>query len=108
MDAIINWTTASENNMKKLGFSLNTGMITGLAIVLYLVYRLLLQDNPLHLSISAIITYSHHLATKQHLILIALLPVYVASIIFGATLLGLYLGSTLQGVLVRVFPSHRQ
>lgn len=93
--------------IKKINFSINIGMATGLAIVFYLVYRLLLQDNPLHLSIAAIIAYSHHLANKQHLILIALLPIYVASIIFGATLLGLYLGSTLQQVLIRVLPPNR-
>jgi hypothetical protein len=62
-------------------------------------YYLLLHDNMLHSSIPSIISYTHQLSIKQHVIILGLLPVYIAFIIFGAALLGLYFGARIQNLL---------
>jgi uncharacterized membrane protein YfcA len=61
----------------------------------YLAYYALLRDNFLHTSISSIIKESHHLAIITHIVVLGFLPVYIAAVIFGAGLLGIYIGSRL-------------
>lgn len=78
----------------------NIGMLFALILATYLAYYLLLQDNCLHTSIGFILSHSHGLALKEHLIVLGLLPIYIAMIIFGAGLLAAYLGSTLQDFFV--------
>lgn len=65
-------------------------------IVFYVGHYLLLHDNFLHLSISAIINYSQQLSEKTHFLILGLLPIYVAAVIFGATVLGYYVVSKIQ------------
>jgi hypothetical protein len=68
----------------------------------YMAYYLLLRDNYLHSSISSIITYSHHLAIREHLLILSLLPIYIAFMIFGAVVFGLYFWASIQILLTRV------
>ena len=75
--------------------------IIALTIAGYIAYYFLLQDNFLHISISSIMQFSHHLAIRSHLLVLGLLPIYIATMIFGAAMGGIYLGSTLQNILVR-------
>lgn len=89
--AEIYWT----RHMKKVS-SLSVSTFITLTIVVYVVYYLLLQDNFLHISISSIIDRTHHLRDKGHLIVLGLLPIYIATMVFGSILLGVYLGSSLQ------------
>jgi hypothetical protein len=86
--------------MKKTILSLNIVIIITLTVICYAAYSLLLQDNFLHSSISAIISMSHQLDPKRHLIVLGLLPIYIATVIFGAALLGLYIGSFVQEYLM--------
>lgn len=88
--------------MKKR-FSFHIGSLITFTGVFYLAYYLLLEDNPLHLSIASIINYSHPLAIKKHLLVVGFLPIYISMIIFGAALLGIYLGSALQNLFARYF-----
>jgi len=85
--------------MQKI-ISLNIVVII-VTVVFCAAYYLLLHDNFLHTSISSIIALSHHLELKEHLIVLGLLPVYIAAVIFGTALLGIYLGSTLQHYFMR-------
>ena len=67
----------------------------------YFAYYLLLRDNYLHSSIASIITYAHHLAIREHLLILGLLPIYIAFMIFGSATVGLYLGASVQTLLSR-------
>lgn len=91
--------------MKRL-YKLNLGTIIVLGAIAYGVYYLLLHDNCLNTSISSIITYSHGLAVRKHLLVLGLLPIYIAAMIFGAGILGIYLGTALQQLLVRTTKQH--
>lgn len=86
--------------MKKI-VSLNLATIFTLIGLSYVAYYFLLQDNFLHISISSIIDYSHNLEAKKHLLVLGLLPVYIATMIFGTALFGLYLGSIFQQLLIQ-------
>jgi hypothetical protein len=77
-------------------------VILAITITCYIAYYLLLRDNYLHSSISSIITYSHHLAIREHLLILGLLPIYIAFMIFGAATIGLYLGASIQSLLARI------
>lgn len=86
--------------MKK--FSLNITTIITLVFVGYIAYYFLLDDNFLHISITSIIANSQDLTIEQHMLVLAFLPVYIATMIFGAAMLGIYLGSLLKHLLIRI------
>lgn len=81
--------------MKKL-IKLNAGTIVLLTALSYIAYYILMRDNFLHSSIASIIAHSHHLEVKKHLLVLGLLPIYIAAIIFGTAMLAVYLGTALQ------------
>ncbi len=60
-------------------------------VALYFSYYLLLKENFLHCTTAAIIHYANTLSLTQHFLVVALLPIYVALIIFGAISLSIYL-----------------
>lgn len=62
----------------------------------YSIYGFLIRENVLHCSISEIIHQAHHLTITQHLLILGLLPIYIATIVFSACLLGIYLGTKLK------------
>lgn len=84
---------------KRLKF--NIGTIIAFTALSYVVYYLLVSDNSLHISIGYIISHTHHMALKKHLIVLGLLPVYIAIMVFGAATLGTYIGSSLQHLITR-------
>lgn len=81
---------------------LNIGKIITVVAMFYVTYYLLLQENCFNASISSIIDKSHKLEHIKHLIVLGLLPIYIATMVFGSTMLGLYLGSKLQVLLARL------
>lgn len=85
----------------KTTIKLNIITILTLMFVCLLAYYLLLQDNFLDMSISSIIAKSNHLELKKHLIVLGFIPIYIAMIIFGTAMLGVYIGSSLQQYLLR-------
>jgi hypothetical protein len=82
--------------MRNKPLSITISCITVLAAVACVAYYLLFTDNFLHISIASIIHASHHLNIKSHLLILGLLPIYIAGMIFGAALIGLYLGSKIE------------
>lgn len=66
-----------------------------LASVYFFAYYILTARN-LHTSIHAIINYSHELDVKGHLIVLGILPIYIAMIIFGAGMIAFGLKSLLD------------
>ena len=83
--------------IKKIKISL--GAIIALCAMSLIAYYLLICDNALHSSVSSIISGSHQLSKKMHLAVLTFIPVYIAIIIFGTAILGIYLGSVLQGMI---------
>ncbi|MBA3661242.1 MAG: hypothetical protein H0W64_05920 [Gammaproteobacteria bacterium] len=81
-------------------FKFNFSTLAMLIILYYGVYYLLLTES-FHTSIAAIISYSNHLPFKGHILVLALLPIYIALIIFGAAILAVYLGYFVQYLLKR-------
>lgn len=86
--------------MKRLAH-FNVGIMFALCAAFYITYYLLLEDNFLHTSISDIITRSHQLADQQHLLVLGLLPIYIATVVFGSATLGVYLGSLAQRMVLK-------
>ena len=82
--------------MKRLQ-KLNLGIVLALLVACYVDYYYLLQDS--YFSISSIITHTHNLDGKKHLLVLALLPIYISTMVFGAATIGLYLGRIFQNFL---------
>jgi Na+/citrate or Na+/malate symporter len=92
--------------MKKI-VSLNLATIFTLMVLSYFAYYLLVSDNFMHISISSILSQAHHLEMKKHLLILGLLPFYIAAVIFGTAILSLYLGSLLQQFLKRLIKENK-
>jgi hypothetical protein len=88
--------------MKKI-ISYNLAALIIFGFVSAAAYYVLLQDNFMHMSISSIIRQSHHLNLNQHLLVLGILPIYIAMVIFGAASLGIYLNNLIQQFLLRIF-----
>lgn len=82
--------------MKRLA-KFNLGIVLALLVACYVDYYYLLQDS--YLSISSIITHTHNLTGKKHLLVLGLLPIYIATMVFGAATIGLYFGKIFQNYL---------
>lgn len=87
--------------MKKARY-INVPTLITFAVMSFVAYYILLQDNFLHLSISSILTQAHDLEIEKHLIVLGLLPFYIAGVIFGTAMLSLYLGSIIHQSLLKV------
>lgn len=80
--------------MKKLfAFNILTISVT---ICIYFANYLLLSDNYLHISISSFVADANRWHGQSHIVVLGLLPIYIATMIFGASLLGIYLSFSLQ------------
>ncbi len=77
---------------------------TAIAVMVasFIAYYLLLHENCLHSSIAEIINFSHSLEITQHAIILGCLPVYIAIMVFGAFIFGIYLGTMLQHFLLKL------
>lgn len=86
--------------------SINIGAIVCLLAAIYLIYYLLLQDNVLPFSIASVHANISHWAKDKHALVAAFLPVYVALMIFGASVVGIYLGTRIQNLITRWIGHH--
>jgi hypothetical protein len=90
----------NENNQEvitmKKQHKLNIGAIISLAGVLYIMYHILIFDGMLPLSISTIMDTLSHCIKHWHILVIALIPVYIALVLFSTAAFGIYLGNILQ------------
>jgi len=91
------------NKHIKNTLSLHIGNLVALVLMICGIYYVLLQDNMLNISISSIIEYSHHLKNNKHLLVLGLLPIYIATIVFGAAIVAIYIGSILQNIYTKLF-----
>lgn len=86
--------------MMKRIVTLNIATILTLSVFFLITYYFLLMDS--FFSISSIIASAHHLAIKKHLLVLGLLPIYIATVIFGTATLGIYLGTSIQDRILRL------
>jgi hypothetical protein len=75
------------------------GAMICLSIAFYFVYYLLVQDIIAGALSSAFISSENSI--KWHVLTIALVPVYISLLIFGGSIVSIYLGSALQRWLAR-------
>lgn len=75
--------------------SLKIGALIGSAMIIVVTYYLLLKDTFLHTSISSILNRAQSFTLEGHLLVLGLLPFYIALMVFGAAFLVLYIGSSL-------------
>ncbi len=76
--------------------SLTIGGILCLSIAVYCIYYVLVSDKILPFSISSVLTWSNHYAKEWHILTVGLVPIYLALMIFGTSMISLYFGSALQ------------
>lgn len=81
---------------KRLFYIVNFAWLT---IVLSLLYYLLVLDTTLHLSIADLFDWARHCTKQGHLLVIGLLPIYLGLLIFGATILFIYLRAQVWPIL---------
>lgn len=84
--------------------NLNIGAIICLIAGSYLCYYLLLVDKGLPFSISSVFSTVNHWSHPLRVLAIGLLPVYIAVMLFGMGLIGIYLGSALQHWITTMIP----
>ncbi len=77
-------------------FKISISTFLAFLTTIYLTYNLLVCDNFLQCSLSSIISHSNHFPIKKHIVVFGLLPVYIATVIFGAGIFGVYLGSKIE------------
>lgn len=83
-------------NIKSWRPSLNAGGLLCLAIAIYTIDYLLITDKLIPFSISSMFTWTSHHTSNWHVLAIAMLPIYLAFVIFGTATVSLSLGSYLQ------------
>lgn len=78
------------------------GSMICLLVGVYLMYGILLQSNLLPFSIGSVLSLMNHWAKHWPILVIGLLPIYVALMLFGSAIGGLYVGSALQRWLIHL------
>ncbi len=97
----INVSALNSKINKKSPF--NLGGILCLVASIYLICHILIYDNFLPISISSMTVQFSHWAKNWHFLAVGLLPIYVAFMIFGAAIIGAYVGSTFHNISVFMF-----
>ena len=62
----------------------------------------LLKDNNLPFSINCVLASMDHWILHWHVLVVGLLPIYVAFMVFSAGIIGLHFGNNLQGFLTQI------
>jgi len=77
-----------------LGFldEFSLGGIVGFLLVMMFVYYLLLQTNLAFISLNSLLLQIINLPNQEQIIAIVVLPIYLASVVFGSSILGAFLG----------------
>ena len=88
-------TVFKKWNMRKK-YSLHWLELICLIAAVFLTSYFLFQDDVLPISISSVWSSINHWARHFHVLAVALLPVYVALMVFGMATIGVFLGSALQ------------
>lgn len=83
--------------------SLNLGAILCLIVAVYLICYFLIRDALAPISISSMLSSFNHWARHWHVLAVGLLPIYIALMVFGTAIVGVYFGSALHCWVARLF-----
>ncbi|MEO8963724.1 MAG: hypothetical protein ABI370_03545 [Gammaproteobacteria bacterium] len=84
--------------------TLNLGEAVCLVAAVYFICYVLRQDDILPISINSAWCCISHFTKHFHVLAVGLLPVYVALMVFGTAIFGIYLGSALQRLVTQFLP----
>jgi hypothetical protein len=73
--------------------TLNIGGIVCLVVTVFFIYYLLIKDKLLPSCVSSMLSMG---TTNWHLLGVALVPIYMGLMIFGAAMISLHFGSAIQ------------
>jgi hypothetical protein len=76
--------------------SYNLGGLLCLLATVYFIYYLLLKDNLLPFSVSSVLAFGNQWSKHWHIFAVGLVPIYLGLIIFGTSVLSLYVGTALS------------
>jgi len=91
-----------KNKMNRRS-SLNLGGVLFLIAAVYLICTILICDAIAPISISSMLSSFNHWARHWHVLAVGLLPIYVALMIFGTAIMGVYFGSAVHRFIARFF-----
>lgn len=91
----------------KTRHNLNLGGILCWTIVSYLIYYLLLRDSILPFSIGSVVSHIDRWTKHWHVLVVGLMPIYIALMIFGLGILSIYFGSALQRLISYFYVKHK-
>jgi hypothetical protein len=86
---------------------LNVGGIICLLVGIYCIYSLLLNDTAFPWSICSVEGSLSHWLRHWRVLVVGLMPIYVAFTLFGAASVSLFVGSVLQDWLVDLIGTRR-
>ncbi|HTM63954.1 MAG TPA: hypothetical protein VL360_05575 [Gammaproteobacteria bacterium] len=93
--------------MKFILTSLSLASLISQFLTGVIAYYLLIWDNYFKCSIANIIHYAHNLPLHKHLVLLGMLPIYIAIVIFGSALLSTFVGSRMKDFIIRYIQPHK-
>lgn len=82
---------------------MNLGGVLCLIGVFYLICYFLIHDVVTPISISSVLSSINHWTKHWHVLAVGLLPIYVALMIFGTAIMGVYFGSAVHRWIVKMF-----
>lgn len=93
--------------MKYLLSTLSPGTLLSQLMTGFIAHYILIADNRIGSSIATIIRYAHSLPVNKHLILLGVLPIYIAVIIFGSAMLSATIGGWVEKIVMKPFQSRK-
>ena len=85
-----------NQNMQTQTNKIGLGGIIGLIVIISSLYFILLGPDHTIFSLNTLVNWSSTLSKNDQVLIVALLPAYLAILIFGGSFLGLKVGSFLQ------------
>ncbi len=80
----------------------NVGGSIFLFILVYFIYRILLEDDILPFSITSVQSTMNHWVKHWHFLVVGLIPVYIALLFFGAVILGIFFGDKIERLISKI------
>ncbi len=83
--------------------SVNLGGILCLVAAVYLICYFLIRDAVTPISINSMILSLNHWSNHWRVLAVGLMPIYIALMLFGTAMLGIYFGSFLHRRIAKFF-----
>lgn len=93
--------------MKYLLTTISPGTLLSQLMTGFIAHYILISDNRIGSSVTTIIQYAHSLPVNKHLILLGVLPIYIAIIIFGSAMISATVGCWLEKKVMKPFKARK-